>query len=74
MAPALRLARKRMMEMSLVMALPIATDEGELDENYRTCRGDRRKDVFAQAFVPKFVHWQAKANEYKTPDIEAELN
>lgn len=52
----------------------VATNEGDLNENDRARRGDRRKDVFAEALMPKFVHGQAETNEYKTPDIKTELN
>ena len=52
----------------------VTANKGDLDENDRARGGDRRKDMFAEAFVPKLIHGQADADEYKTPYIKSELN
>jgi hypothetical protein len=52
----------------------VATNEGDLNKNNRAGGGYRRKDVFAEALMPEFVHGQAQADEYKTPDIKTELD
>ncbi len=51
----------------------VATNEGDLNKNDRAGCGNRRKNVFAKALMPKFVHGQTETDEYKTPDIKTEL-
>jgi hypothetical protein len=52
----------------------VATNEGDLNEKDRAHRGDRGKDVFAETIVPEIVHRRAETDQYKTPDIETELD
>jgi hypothetical protein len=52
----------------------VAANEGDLNEDDCACRGYRRKEVFAQAVMPEFVHGKALTNQYKATNIESKLN
>lgn len=58
--------------LSLISSVP--PSKGDLHVNNRSGGGHAREDMFAESFVPEFVHGQTEANEGQTPYVEAKLN